>query len=537
MVAAANPLAVEAGYRMLRRGGSAVDAAIAVQLVLNLVEPQSSGIGGGAFMLVHDARTRTLVAYDGRETAPGAARPDRFLDADGKPMRFMQAVVGGRSVGVPGVVALLAAAHRAHGRLPWRELFAPAIALAERGFPVSPRLAALIASERDHFVQERVRAYFLEPDGSPRAAGTTLRNPAFARTLRTLAEHGADAFYRGPVARDVVATADGFAANPGDLTLGDLAGYRALVRRPVCAAYRVYKVCGMPPPSGGTTVLQVLGILETWDVAAMGAESLWSVHFASEAERLAFADRAAFIADPAYVPPPAGLLDRDYLRERAALVRTDASLGQAPAGAPPEPRAARKAARGVHEALELPATSHLSIVDEAGNAVAMTTSIEWAFGSHLMTEGGFLLNNELTDFSFAPEVAGAPVANRVEAGKRPRSAMAPTIVYDARGRVFMVAGSAGGPAIINHVVKALLGVLDWKLDPQAAIALPNFGSRNGPTELEAGTSLTELAPRLRALGHTVVLRPDPSGVQAIVRTKSGWIGGADPRREGVAMGD
>src|SRR5512143_430157 len=526
-VAAANPLAVEAGYRMLKQGGSAVDAAIAVQLVLNLVEPQSSGIGGGAFMLVHDARRHRLVAYDGRETAPAAARPDRFLDAEGKPMRFMDAVVGGRSVGVPGVVALLAVAHRAHGRLPWSALFAPAIALAERGFPISPRLAALIASERGHFVQERARAYFLEPDGSPRAAGTTLRNPAFARTLRTLAEHGADAFYRGGIARDVVATADAFAANPGDLTLDDLAGYRVRVREPVCGAYRAYRVCGMPPPSsGGTAVLQVLGIVERWDVAAMGAGSLWSVHFASEAERLAFADRAAYIADPAYVPPPAGLLDRGYLSQRAGLIRANASLGRAPAGVPPEPPAARKAARGVYDALELPATSHLSIVDAAGNAVAMTTSIEWAFGSHLMTEGGFLLNNELTDFSFAPEAAGAPVANRVEPGKRPRSSMAPTIVYDARGRVFMVAGSGGGPAIVNHVVKALLGVLDWKLDPQTAIALPNFGSRNGPTELEAGTPLTELAPRLRALGHAVVVRPDPSGAQAIVRAPGGWIGGA-----------
>ena len=538
MVAAANPLAVEAGYRILRQGGSAVDAAIAVQLVLNLVEPQSSGIGGGAFMLVHDARTRTLVAYDGRETAPAAARPDRFLDADGKPMRFMQAVVGGRSVGVPGVVALLGAAHRAHGRLPWRALFAPAIALAERGFTISPRLAALIAAERAHFVQARARAYFLEPDGSPRAAGTTLRNPALAQTLRTLADSGPSAFYRAPIARDIVETANAFAANPGDLTLEDLARYRVRVREPVCGAYRAYKVCGMPlPSSGGPTVLQVLGILEPWDVAAMGPASFWSVHFASEAERLAFADRAAFMADPDFVHVPAGLLDRGYLHARGARIRADASLGTAPPGTPPEAASGRKAARGVYEALDLPATTHLSIVDGAGNAVAMTSSIEWAFGSHLLTEGGFLLNNELTDFSFAPEVDGAPVANRVEAGKRPRSSMAPTIVYDARGRVFMVAGSGGGPAIINHVVKALLGVIDWQLDPQAAIALPNFGSRNGPTELEAGTFVAALAPRLRALGHVVTVVDDPSGAQAIVRTKEGWIGGADPRREGVVMGD
>ena len=537
MVAAANPLAVETGYRILRQGGSAVDAAIAVQLVLNLVEPQSSGIGGGAFMLVHDARRGRLIAYDGRETAPAAARPDRFLDADGKPLHFMAAVVGGRSVGVPGTVALLGEVHKRHGKLPWAQLFAPAIALSERGFAISPRLAALIAAERPHFVQPRARAYFLERDGSPRAAGTVLRNPAYARTLRAIAEGGAGAFYRGEIARDVVETAASFAANPGDLTLADLANYKVEVRSPVCAAYRVYEVCGMPPPSsGGTTVLQMLGMLEPFDVAAMGPATFWSVHFVSEAGRLAFADRAAYVADPAFVALPPGLLDRDYLRERSRLIRADASLGKAAPGHPP-PAPVHGASWGVHEALELPATSHLSIVDEAGNAVAMTTTIEWAFGSHLLTDGGFLLNNELTDFSFAPTIGGEPVANRVEPGKRPRSSMAPTIVYDGAGRIYMVTGSGGGPAIVNHVIKSLVGVLDWKLDPQAALALPNFGSRNGPTELEAGTPVAALAPRLEALGHATAVVADPSGGQTIVRTKHGWIGGADPRREGAVMGD
>ena len=537
MVAAANPLAVEAGYRILKQGGSAVDAAVAVQLVLNLVEPQSSGIGGGAFMLFHDGKRGSLVAYDGRETAPGAARPDRFLDADGKPMGFVAAVIGGRSVGVPGVVALLGEAHRRHGRLPWATLCAPAIKLAEEGFAISPRLATLLAAER-HFVQPRAREYFLEADGRPRAAGTILRNPAFARTLRAIAAGGAAVFYRGEIARDVVDTADSFAPNPGDLTLADLANYEVKVRMPVCGAYHAYKICGVPPPSsGGTAVLQMLGMLEPYDLASMGPASFWSVHFFSEAGRLAFADRNVYVADPGFFAVPTGLLDRDYLRERSQLIRTDGSLGVARPGDPPVPAQARKAAWGKDAALELPSTSHISIVDAAGNAVAMTTTIEDAFGSRLMTAGGFLLNNQLTDFSFVPYENGAPVANRVEPGKRPRSAMAPTIVYDRSGRVFMIVGSAGGPAIINDVARTLVGVLDWGLDPQAAVALPGFGSRNGPTELEAGKPVASLAPRLRALGHETIVAGHTSGLQAIVRTKDGWIGGADPRREGTAMGD
>lgn len=529
MVAAADPLAVDAGYEVLRQGGSAVDAAIAVQLVLNLVEPQSSGIGGGAFMLFHDGARNRLFAYDGRETAPAAARPDRFLDRDGKPQERIVAIVGGRSVGVPGTLALLAETHRRHGRLPWARLFAPAIALAQNGFAISPRLATLIVAE-GHFVQPRARAYFLLPDGRPRAAGTILRNPEFAATLRKIAAAGSDAFYRGDIARDVVDTADSFSSNPGDLTLADLSSYRVKLREPVCATYRVYKVCGMPPPSGGITVLQMLRMLEPYDLEAMGPASFWSVHFVSEAGRLAYADRDAYIADPDFVALPEGLLDRDYLRERSLLIRTTGALGHTEPGTPAA-QPARKAAFGAHAALEFPSTSHISIVDGYGNAVSMTTTIEDAFGSRLMAKGGFLLNNELTDFSFTPAADGRPVANRVEPGKRPRSAMAPTIVYDRRGRVFMIAGSPGGPAIINYVVKTLVGVLDWHLDPQAAIALPNFGSRNGPTELEADTDVATLAPRLRAPGHETRSAEYTSGINAIVRTKDGWIGGADPRRE------
>ncbi len=537
MVAAANPLAVEAGYRVLRQGGSAVDAAVAMQLVLNLVEPQSSGIGGGAFLLFHDGRRNRLIAYDGRETAPAAATPERFLGPDGKPVGFFEAVVGGRSVGVPGTLALLAETHRRHGRLPWAKLFEPAIGLAENGFVVSPRLAALIAAE-GNFAQTRAKAYFFDAEGRPRAAGAVLRNPAFAATLRKVAAFGADAFYRGDIARDIVDTANSYEANPGDLSLADLAGYRIRVREPVCAKYRAYRVCGMPlPSSGGPTVLQMLGILEPFDLKAMGPLSLWSVHFISEAGRLAYADRDAYMADPDFYAPPAGLLDRAYLEQRSQSIRTTGSLGVARPGSPPEPAATKKAVYGEHAALEFPATSHVSIVDRYGNAVAMTTTIEHAFGSHLMTAGGFLLNNELTDFSFAPADNGKPVANRIEPGKRPRSAMAPTIVYDRSGRVYMVAGSPGGPAIINYVVKTLVGVLDWNLDPQAAAALPNFGSRNGATELEQDTAAAALAPRLQALGHETRVMEQTSGIHVIVRTRTGWAGGADPRREGTVKGN
>jgi len=538
MVAAANPLAVEAGHRILSQGGTAVDAAVAVQMVLNLVEPQSSGIGGGAFMLFHNGRNGLLTAYDGRETAPAAAKPDRFLDKEGKPLKFYDAVVGGKSVGVPGTLRLLEVAHRQYGKLPWAQLFEPAITLAEQGFAVSPRLNIAIAGEK-YLAQERAKAYFYNPDGTPPPVGHTLKNPAFAATLKRIAAEGADAFYQGEIARDIAETVRSHPTNPGDLTEADLAAYKVKVREPVCGTYRVYKVCGMPPPSsGGITVLEILGILEPFDMKALGPGSLFSVHLFSEAGRLAYADRNQYLADPDFVKPPEGLTDPAYLHERAALIKIDASMGRAKAGVP---TARKKAAAlgefGVGAALEFPSTSHISIVDKYGNALAMTTTIEDMFGSRLMTKSGFLLNNELTDFSFAPVEDGKPVANRVEGGKRPRSSMAPTIVYDARGRVYMVAGSPGGSAIINYVAKTLVGVLDWGLDPQAAIDLPNLGSRNGPTELEKDTPIAALEPKLKALGHETRVMEHTSGLQAIVRGRSGWIGGADPRREGTVAGD
>ena len=533
----ANPHATDAAHAILVRGGSAVDAAIAAQLVLGLVEPQSSGIGGGAFMLVHDARRSRLRAYDGRETAPAAASAGRFLKPDGTPMAFRVAVATGIAVGVPGLVRMLGLAHAKHGRLAWAELFAPAIALAEGGFRVSPRLATLIAVDRQLKGDARASAYFHDAEGRPLAAGTLLRNPAYATTLRTLAREGADAFYRGPIADDVVATVRGHAAHPGDLTHADLAGYRAIEREPVCGVYRRHRVCGMPPPSsGGTTVLAILGMLEPYDVASMGPASFWSVHFVSEAGRLAFADRNAFVADPAFADVPAGIVDPGYLRERSRLIRATASLGRAAPGDPPRERA-RRVAYASADAAELPSTSHLSIVDGDGNAAAMTTSIEDAFGSRLMTAGGFLLNNQLTDFSFEPAVDGKPVANRVEPRKRPRSSMAPTIVYDPAGRVRLVVGSPGGSSIINYVTKAILATVDWKLDPQAAVALSNFGSRNGPVELEQDTPVAALADRLRALGHDVSVLPLTSGAGAILRERGTWAGGADPRREGTARGE
>lgn len=537
IAATANPHATDAAYAMLARGGSAVDAAIAAQLVLGLVEPQSSGLGGGAFMLVHDAPSGRLHAYDGRETAPAAATPARFLTENGSPAKFDAVVATGLSVGVPGLVRLLELAHRKHGRLPWASLFEPAIALADQGFVVSPRLATLIAADRHLAGSPRAAAYFHDAAGKPLEAGARLRNPAYAATLRTLSREGANAFYTGAIAADIVSTVRSHLRSPGDLTLADLAGYRAVEREPACGAYRRYRVCGMPPPSsGGTTVLAILGMLERFDLAAMGVESFWSAHVLSEAGRLAYADRNRYVGDPAFVDVPAGIVGPAYLRERSRLIPVTGSLGRAAAGDPPREAHRRKVAFADAAALELPSTSHLSVVDARGGAVSMTTTIEDAFGSRLMTASGFLLNNQLTDFSFAPEQDGRAIANRVEPGKRPRSSMAPTIVYDAAGRVRLVVGSPGGSSIINYVAKTIVAVLDWGLDPQAAVALPNLGSRNGPTELEAGTAAAALAPKLRAMGHEVAVIPMTSGTQAVVRTRDGLSGGADPRREGTVRG-
>jgi len=534
MVAAANPLAARAGLDILEAGGSAMDAAIAVQLVLNMVEPQSSGIGGGAFLLHWDEGRRELVTLDGRETAPVSARPDRFMGPGGEPMEFMDAVVGGRSVGVPGTVRLLEEAHRRWGRLPWAQLFDPAIGLAEDGFAISPRLAGLLSQEEFLAGDARARALFYEADGIPKAAGTLLTNPAFAQTLRRIAAEGADAFYTGEIAQDIVGTVTGHPTNPGDITLQDLEGYRVVERPPVCGEYRVYTICGMGPPSSGAVAIQqILDLIETTDMAALGLGPE-AVHFFSEAGRLAFADRARYLGDPDFVSVPVrGLLDEGYLRSRAGLVDPARSMGEAEAGDPPFQQGALLApSDGIENG-----TSHISVVDGDGNAVSMTTTIESGFGARLMTESGFLLNNELTDFAFAPEEEGRPVANRVEPGKRPRSSMAPTIVFDAHDRLYAVTGSPGGSQIINFVGKTLLGILDWGLDPQEAVDLPNFGSRNGPTELEAGTEAEGWATALEAMGHEVNVTEMNSGIQAIVVTPEGLVGGADSRREGVAIGD
>mgnify|MGYP002640609753 CR=1 FL=1 len=537
LVAAAHPRAVKAGLEILRAGGNAVDAAIAVQLVLNLVEPQSSGIGGGAFLLHHDGATGTLTTYDGRETAPARATPGLFLDADGKPMAFRDAVVGGRPVGVPGVVALMAKAHAAHGRLPWNRLFEPAIALARTGFVVGPRLAAMLAGPRAARLRAEptARAYFF-PGGIALKAGDVVRNPAFADTLTRIAEGGRAAFYSGAIARDIAAAVQGHAGNPGSLGEADLDAYKAVERAPVCLVYRVYRVCGMgPPSSGGQTVGQILGLLERFDLPDMSPEDALPWHLLAEASKLAFADRNRFSADADYVPVPVrGLLDRGYLAARARLFdAAEAMPVPTAAGAPPW-REGR--AMAPDNAEGRPGTSHISIVDGDGNAVAMTTTIEGAFGAHLMVRG-FLLNNQLTDFSFRPKIDGVPVANAVAPGKRPRSSMAPTIVYDRDGGLRLVVGSPGGSQIIGYVAKTLIAVLDWNMDVQAAIDLHLVVNRNGPTDIEEHERPQALAAALAARGHEIRFRQLNSGLHVIEIRNGMLYGGADPRREGIALGD
>ena len=537
MIAAAEPRAVEAGYRVLQDGGSAVDAAIAAQLVLGLVEPQSSGLGGGAFLLHYRADRNDLTLYDGRETAPAAATPGLFLDADGKPLTFLQAVIGGRSVGTPGIVRLLAEAHARHGRLPWPHLFQPAIALAERGFAVSALLARNIAEDADNLRRyPATAAYFLRADGAPLPEGAILRNPAYAEVLRAIADQGADAFYHGPIARDMVRAVHEVADNPGRLAESDLTGYRIAVRQPVCGPYREYRVCSAgPPSSGGLTVLQILGLLQHFRLAGQTPLSVDAVHLFAEAGRLAFADRALYMADADFVPmPTAGLIDPVYLTVRSQLIDRSHAIPNPTPGNPPW-RDARVYAPD--RSPELPSTSHLSVVDRDGNIVSMTTTIEAGFGSRVMARG-FLLNNELTDFSFAPETDGRPVANRVEPGKRPRSSMSPAIVFDRAGKPVLVVGSAGGSRIIGHVARTIVAVLDWGLAVNDAVALPHtLTAGNNRIELERGTPAEALKPALEARGHTVDIRPIISGLHAIGITDGRLTGGADPRREGTAMGD
>ncbi|MGA0610994.1 gamma-glutamyltransferase [Caldimonas sp. KR1-144] len=543
MVAAAHPLAAEAGREMLRAGGGAVDAAVAMQLVLGLVEPQASGLGGGAFLMVWDGQR--VHAIDGREAAPASADERLFLGDDGKPLAFRAAQIGGRSVGVPGAMRALELAHRRFGKLPWAQLFEPAIRVAEQGFEISPRLHVQIAAAAKGLAEDReAAAYFLTPEGAAKPVGSVLRNPAYAATLRAIAYEGARALHEGPIAADIIVKVRAH-ANAGRLDIADLRDYRAKEREPLCTDYRRWRVCGMPPPSsGGIAVAQMLGVLEPRELEALAPERgqprPQAVHLLAEAGRLAFADRALYVADPDFVTVDvAGLVSRPYLAQRAALIG-ERSMGKAAAGSP----RGEKLAFAPDRSPLRTATSQIVAVDANGHAVSMTTSIESQFGSHLMVRG-FLLNNELTDFSFAPTEPASdgvtrPVANRAQPGKRPRSSMAPTLVFErGTGRLVAALGSPGGSQIIGYVAKTLVGVLDWQLDAQEALNLPNFGSRNGPTELEKGRIDPALAAVLRERGHEVAELEMTSGVQAIVRGKggTGWVGAADPRRDGVALGD
>ena len=596
MAATANRHATNAAFEMLKSGGSAIDAAIAAQLVLGLTEPQSSGIGGGAFILHFDAshgagsdarsgnRAASVRAYDGRETAPAAAKADRFTGADGKLLSYASAVGSGLSVGVPGALRVMELAHKQHGKLPWARLFEPAINIALSGFALSPRLHTLLA--RDPLLRGDATAadYFYEIDaGSHPAArrparpvGTVLRNPAYAATLRTIAREGADALYRGDIARDIVAAVRAH-ERPGDLTEADLAGYTARERAPVCGPYRSKRICGMPPPSsGGIAVLALLGMIERFDMASLRPDSIEAVHLFAEAGRLTFADRDHFIADPDMARVPvAGLLDAMYLKSRSAIIKTDRSMGLAAHGMPP----GATTAFGRDATAEAEGTSHISIVDAEGNAVAMTTTIESAFGARIMVRG-FLLNNQLTDFSWI-ENSGEPgnpaAANAVAAGKRPRSAMAPTFVFTPalttasgatsasalvtapvttpvtapvaatatatanapRGaeRLEFVLGTPGGPPIINYVAKALVGLIDWKLPLAETFALPHYGNRNRATEIERGTRIEALVQPLKAMGHEISIGEFTSGYTGIAVTPGGLTGAVDPRREGTARGE
>lgn len=548
-VAAANPLATDAGLQLLRAGGSALDAAIAVQLVLGLVEPQSSGIGGGAFLLHFDGRR--VQAFDGRETAPAGARTDMFLE-NGKPLPFDEAVLSGRAVGVPGAVRMLETAHRQHGTLPWAQLFTPAITLAEQGFQVSPRLHTLLQTD-PHLRKDPLAArFFYDAKGQAWPVGHVLRNPEYAHVLRRIAAQGSRALHEGPVAQAIVART----AQPplaGTLSLDDLQTYRPREREALCldhtARARTYRICGFPPPSSGQIAIgQILGLLgHTTPQGAEWAGGLPSpdfVHRYTEASRLAFADRAQFVADPDFVSAPGGdwrsLLAPDYLRLRSTLIGAQ-SMKVALPGQPGGTKTSFAPMPMQHEY----GTSHISVVDAHGRAVAMTTTIEAAFGARRMVTtdparpGGFLLNNQLTDFSFAAtDAQGRPIANRVEPGKRPRSSMSPTLVFDkASGELLMSGGSPGGALIIHYTAKLLAGTLHGGLNAQQAISLPNFGSLNGPTLLESGRFGLAMTEALKARGHEVREMEMTSGLQAIERTATGWFGGADPRREGIVLGD
>jgi len=532
-VSAADPRAAEAGREMLRAGGSAVDAAMAMMLALTVVEPQSSGIGGGGFIVHHDAATGTIATIDGRETAPSSATPDRFLGPDGKPLPFIQAAPGGLSVGVPGNIRLMARAHRRWGRLPWTRLFQPAIHLARDGYRVTPVLAdrlAVMAKVDAAF--PTFRAIYWDGD-KPKSTGALIRNPALASLLEKLAAQGPDAFYQGETAAAIGRAVAEAPRNPAEITADDLASYQAKDRPAVCGWYRLYRICGMgPPSSGATTILQILGLIERFPMGKLGKDDPRAWHLIGEAMMLAYADRDKYLADRDFVPVPiAGLIDPAYLAERSRLISEKKSIGVYAAGAPPGSAPRTAAISG-----EVPATTHFVAVDGDGNIASMTSTVEGPFGSQLVAEG-MILNNELTDFSFAPERDGAPVANRVEPGKRPLSSMSPTIVYDAGGKPILAVGSAGGRRIIMHVAKTLIGVLDWRLPAAEAIALPNIFFAGDALLIEEGTALEAMRPALERLGHVVTPASLGSKLNAAERTPQGWRGAADPRSEGVALAE
>jgi len=533
MVAAANPYASEAGFNILKQGGSAVDAAIAVQLVLTLVEPQSSGIGGGAFMLHWDKENQQLTTFDGRETAPAATTPDMFLDKNGRTMPWIKAVVGGHSVGVPGVLAGLKKAHDKYGKLPWNVLFKDAINLAENGFVVSPRLEKLVAMEFNPGITKltTIKDYFF-PNGKAIKSGQVLKNTKLAAVYRSLAKHGIEVFYQGWLAKKIVNAVQHSTIAPGRLTLADMKNYQARELPAVCGPYRQYKICGMAPPSsGGVAVIQILGQLENFNIAKLSMAEPEFTHLFTQSSRLAFADRNRYIADSHFVNVPTkGLVAPTYMAMRGELIDPNKDMGMADAGVPHG-----ALAQADDDAFELPSTSHISIVDQNGNAISMTTSVEMGFGSAVMVEG-FILNNQLTDFSLSPKRNGKWVANRLEPGKRPRSSMAPMMVFNQDDSLKLVIGSPGGSRIINYVAQTMIAMLDWQLDPQSAINLPKVTNRNKVTTLEKGTDLIAIKPALEAKGHKVLVRDLNSGIQAVELVKGGLRGGADQRREGVVLG-
>lgn len=533
VVSAANPLASEAGVSILKQGGSAADAAIATMLALTVVEPQSSGIGGGGF-IVYQPANGPVGTIDGREKAPGVAKPGQFLGPDGKPMPFMQAATGGRSVGVPGNVALAAEAHRKWGKLPWAKLFEPAIRLAE-GFPISPTMARFIAFGQDSLKQAgpEGRALYFDKDGAPLPAGMIFRNEKLAATLRLIAKNGPDAFYKGPIAAGIVKAVSTADANPTAMTLADVAAYKAEVREPVCGTYRQYRICGMgPPSSGGTGVLAMLKQIERFDMKGLGKDNPVAWHLFAESQRLAYADREKWIGDPGFVDVPTkGLADPAYLTARSALINAGARIAKAEPGMPAGAPMARVNAADN----EVAGTTNFAVADAAGNVTTWTSTVEKTFGSGLVAEG-FVLNNELTDFNFAPEDQGRLTANAVAPGKRPRSAMSPTIVYDASGKPILAIGAAGGVTIIAQVTKAIIGVLDWGLPVEEAIALPQLIAMGDRFAVEKGTMLEAMIPAFTAMGHKPVASALPLKLNGVQRVAGGWRGGADARGEGRPAG-